>query len=299
MIPHWRALAAVAVPTALAACSGPDLVNALVPRDGYRVANNIAYGAAPRQRLDVYLPDDAAARMATVIFFYGGGWSDGDKDDYLFVGQAFAARGYAVVIPAYRLYPEIVYPAFLQDLAAAVAWTTRRMAAEVGTKPAPLFFVGHSAGAYNAAMLALDERWLAAHGLTPCETVAAVVGLAGPYDFLPLDSRKLEAIFGVPTPPETQPIRHVDGRTPPMLLISGLDDEKVLPRNSRNLAARLRENGGAAEERYYDGIGHIRLVGALATPLRGLAPTLDDVDEFLQRTGATTCDRLTPPDPRP
>lgn len=273
----------------LAGCSGPDLVNALVAREGYRIVKDIPYGDDPKRRLDVYLPDTAAGRLPTVVFFYGGGWTSGDKGDYLFVAQAFAARGYAVVIPDYRLYPDAVYPAFLEDLAAAVAWTTRRMAAEVGTAPAPLFFVGHSAGAYNAAMLALDRRWLAAHDLTACGTVAAMVGLAGPYDFLPLGSRTLQAIFGSPASPQTQPIHHVDSQTPPMLLVSGLDDDIVLPRNSRNLAARIRATGGNVEERYYDGIGHIRIVAAMADPLRHLAPTLEDTDAFLKRNGATAC----------
>jgi acetyl esterase/lipase len=188
-----------------------------------------------------------------------------------------------VAIADYRLYPEVKYPTFLQDNAAAVAWVKNRMATETGTAPNALYFVGHSAGAYNAAMLAFDPRWLAAQGLRVCDTVDAFVGLAGPYDFLPLTGRTLPAIFGLPTPPETMPINHVNGKAPPALLIHGQTDTTVLPRNSQALAARIRAQGGKVEEMSYVNIDHIWLVGAIGTPLRSIAPTLDDVDAFLKK----------------
>ena len=180
----------------LPGCSGADFVNSMVPREGYRVVSDLAYGPGPRQKLDVYIPDNAPASLPTVLFLYGGGWTSGSKADYLFVGEAFASRGYAVVIADYRLYPEIRYPAFLDDSAAAVAWVKRRMAAETGTAPSALYLVGHSAGAYNAAMLTVDPRWLGSQNLSACDSVDAFVGLAGPYDFRPLTGRSLPVIFG-------------------------------------------------------------------------------------------------------
>lgn len=266
----------------LPGCSGADFVNSMVPREGYRVVKDLAYGTEPRQQFDVYIPDAAPASLPTVLFLYGGGWTAGSKADYLFVGEAFAARGYAVVIADYRLYPEVRYPAFLEDNAAAVAWVKRRMAAKTGTAPNALYLVGHSAGAYNAAMLTLDARWLAAQNMRACDTVDAFVGLAGPYDFRPLTGRSLPAIFGGPSPAGVMPIDHVVGSPPPMLLISGLNDTTVRPANSRNLAAKARAAGGQVEEKYYPDIGHIWLAGSLGAPLQHMAPTLNDIDAFLK-----------------
>lgn len=263
-------------------CSPAALVNALVPRGGYTV-ETAAYGSGPRRTLDVYRPEHTDGPAPVVVFFYGGNWQSGDKGTYLFVGQALADRGYVVVIPDYRLYPEVRFPAFLQDNAAAVRWTMDNIAAR-GGDPTRVYLMGHSAGAYDAAMLTLDRQWLGAVGIDPDRDIKGTIGLAGPYDFLPLTDPKLKAIFG----PEdrlaqTQPINFVDGREPPMLLIAGTDDETVDPGNTTRLAARIRSQGGAVTEKHYPGVGHIKLVGALAAPLRFLAPTLDDVTAFLDR----------------
>lgn len=230
--------------------------------------------------------------MPTIVFFYGGDWQSGLKEDYLFVGEAFASKGYVTVIPDYRLYPEVRYPAFLEDGAAAVAWV-RANTGRLEVQDGPIYLVGHSAGAYIAAMLTLDPRWLSQSGDSVCDTVAATVGLAGPYDFLPLTDAALKDIFG---PKEsrarTQPINHVDGSAPPMLLTSGRDDTTVRPGNTGRLAERIRRAGGTVGVRYYDDIGHVALVASLAEPLRVLAPTLDDVDRFLRRyphAGGRSC----------
>jgi len=262
----------------LAACSPADLVNFLTPDEGYSVTRDIDYGPEARHRLDLYEPEGPAASKAMVVFFYGGGWDSGSKDDYLFAAQAFAAAGLRVVVPDYRLYPQVVYPAFLEDAAAAVAWARRH-------HEGPLFLVGHSAGAYNAVMLALDSRWLSAEKLTPCNALEGVVGLAGPYDFLPLDDAELEAIFSPPQGrAETQPINYADNDAPPLLLVTGSDDSTVLPRNSLNLAAARRAAGGRADTIVYEGIDHIGLVGALSRPLRGTAPVLRDTLAFVEAT---------------
>jgi acetyl esterase/lipase len=265
----------------LSACSPADLVNLLTPSGGYSVSRDIAYGPQARQRLDLYEPAAPAADGAMVVFFYGGSWDSGSKDDYLFAAQAFAAAGLRVAVPDYRLYPEVIYPDFLEDSAAAVAWARAQ-------HDGPLVLVGHSAGAYNAVMLALDPRWLAGESLTPCRALAGVVGLAGPYDFLPLDDAELEAIFA---PPEgraaTQPINHARAAAPPLLLLTGNEDRTVLPRNSLNLAAARRAAGGRAESRLYDGIDHIGIVGALSWPLRGTAPVLRDTLAFIAARAAS------------
>jgi len=279
-----RTLALAVIGLLLPACSGADLLNSLVPDTGYRVTRDIAYGEGPRRRLDLYIPESSrdAGPAPLVLYFYGGGWESGSKGDYRFVGQALATRGYAVAIPDYRLYPEVRYPAFLEDAAAAVAWV--RASAPDGGTGRKVYLVGHSAGAYIAAMLTLDDRWLAAAGQRPCAAVAATVGLAGPYDFLPLRSATLKAIFGPePSRPASQPVHHVDGDEPPMLLVTGSDDTTVLPRNSERLAARIAAAGGRVDRRDYARIGHIALAASLASPLQGLSPALDDIDGFLRR----------------
>lgn len=266
----------------LGACSGPQIVDALTPRSGYTVVNDLPFADDPRLRLDLYRPDRPVPGAPTVVFFYGGNWETGDKGMYRFVAQALTSRGYSVAIPDYRLYPQVRYPDFLRDSAAAVAWV-RRHGAEHGAQPGPVAVMGHSAGAYNALMLAVDRRWLAEQGLDPARDLRAAVGLAGPYDFLPLQSDMLKDLFGPKeTRPDTQPITHVATPPPPLFLATGTADETVLPRNSRNLAAKAREVGGCVRTMEYDGIGHIRIVAALAAPLRWLNPVLDDVDDFLK-----------------
>lgn len=287
----FRTIVLVVIGLLLPACSGADLLNALAPETGYRAVRDLAYGDGPRRRLDLYQPSPAPGDPPLVVFFYGGGWESGSKADYRFVGAALAARGYAVAIPDYRLHPEVRYEGFLQDAAAAVAWL--RASPSGAAAGRPLYLMGHSAGAYIAAMLTLDRQWLAAAGERSCNAVAAAVGLAGPYDFLPLKSATLKAIFGPEaTRPRTQPVSHVDGDEPPMLLLTGSDDTTVLPRNSERLAARIAAAGGRVEHRGYERVGHVALVASLASPLQGLSPALDDIDSFLRRhpvDGAAGC----------
>ncbi len=261
-------------------CSPVDIVNTLAP--DRLVATSLAYADGPRHRLDVYAPGAGKAGPSPVVLFlYGGSWDSGSRAMYRFVGGALAAQGFVVVIPDYRLYPEIRYPAFLQDCAAALDWT-RRHAGRFGGDARPPFVMGHSAGAYNAAMLALDPRWLAGVGRTPRADLRGLVGLAGPYDFLPLDSDELRAIFapGVPLR-STQPIAHVDGAGPPALLLAGTADRIVRPGNTMRLAAAIRARGGTVATRLYPGIGHIEIIGAFSGALRFLAPSLRDCAQFM------------------
>jgi acetyl esterase/lipase len=267
------------IPALLVGGCGPaDVVNALVSREDFRLTVDQRYGADPRQTLDVYRPaNDDGSPKPVVVFFYGGNWQSGVKADYLFVGEALASRGFIVVIPDYRVYPQVRYPDFLKDGAAAVSYTLLHAAAW-GGDPHRISIAGHSAGAYIVAMLALDPEFLGPDGAR----IARVVGLAGPYDFLPLTDPVLQTIFG--TEPDltlTQPIHYVDGTAPPMLLVAGLDDKTVSPGNVTRLAARIRAAGGKVETRTYQRIGHITLLGAVAQPFRFLAPVLDDLIAFL------------------
>lgn len=263
--------------------SPADWLNALTSEAGYEVCTSIPYGVDARQTLDVYSPAKAAS-APVVVFFYGGSWQTGSKESYLFAAVALAKRGHVIVVPDYRLYPEVRYPAFLEDGALAVKWA-KHNARTYGGDPGRLFVMGHSAGAYIAAMLAIDDRWLARAGLSPQADIAGLVGLSGPYDFLPLKDRTLKTIFGGAERRETQPIAHVSGHEPPALLITGQLDRTVAPGNSKRLAARLREAGSRVQLVTIWNLGHLETIGSLAPVLRFFAPTLRHIDDFTGATG--------------
>ncbi len=274
----------VAAASLLTDCTGASVLNALQPGLGVRQVHDVAYAEGPRHRLDVYAPESVRGGAPVVVFLYGGSWDSGDKDMYAFVGKALAARGIVAVIPDYRVYPEARYPAFLRDNAAALRWA-RDHAGTYGGDPHKLVLMGHSAGAYNAAMLALDRRWLGDVGMRPDRDLSAVIGLAGPYDFLPLDDETLEEIFApAPSLKDTQPINHVGQPVPPVFLGAARGDDTVSPRNTRVLAAALRTSGASVEERYYDGLSHALLIGTLGDPVSLLAPVRDDVVAFIRRS---------------
>jgi acetyl esterase/lipase len=275
---------------ALVACSPLTAINALSPGGAAHVTANLAYGADPRNRLDVYTPvsSGAAGKAPVVVFFYGGNWASGERADYAFVGRALASRGIVAVVADYRLYPAVHYPEILDDSARAVAWAVRQ-AARYGGDPRHLFVMGHSAGAYNAAMVALDGRLLATQGLTPA-ALRGWIGLAGPYDFLPIENPDAKPVFFAPdTPADSQPIRHVTGNAPPALLIAAKHDKLVDPvRNSGGLTTALRASGVPVSLLYFDHVSHPTLVASIAAPLRWLAPTLDQVAAFVLSDGGRT-----------
>ena len=277
------AVAGLALWAAVAATSALAVFNALVPVDRgvERVAVGEAYGPDPRQRLDVYRPLKPAAGLPVLVFCYGGAWNSGERALYDFAGRSFAAAGFLTIVFDYRLVPEHRFPAFVEDTAAVMAWASRN-AARFGGEGGQLFLAGHSAGAYNVALAALDPRYLAAHGLEP-NVVAGVAALAGPFDFLPLDGPwTLEAFGQWPDLAETQPVNAVTPEAPPFLLITGDADRTVYPRNSRRMAEQLASSGVEARLVVLDGLGHADVLTALAWPLRWRAPVLDLVTGFFR-----------------
>lgn len=285
-MPFLRLLPIAAVLSAmivLSGCSRVALFDTLVPKDvpAGETVRDLVYADHARGKLDIYGAAGEGAEKKPVIFFvYGGSWQSGDKDDYSFVGRALAARGYIVIIADYRLVPEVGYPVFVEDGAAALAWTYRNIE-RYGGDPAMLFVSGHSAGAYNAVMLAMEPQFLRKEGLER-SIIGAVVALSGPYDFLPLDDDATIAAFSdaedlQATQPVNLPVRDM----PPMLLLHGEKDTLVLPRNTRALADHLEEGDASVRTRYYEGIDHTGTLLALSRPFRGSAPTLDDIDAFL------------------
>ena len=275
--------------------SGVRALNALAALRGHQAGTGLAYGPLERQRFDLYRPAAApdAGASPLVVFVYGGTWSTGDRADYRFAGEALAAQGFTVMVVDYRLYPEVRYPDFLRDCARATGYALEH-AAELGADPRRVFLFGHSAGAYNAAMLALDPRWLRDVGHAPGE-LAGWVGLAGPYDFLPIGDPQTRLVFDWPqTSPDTQPLRHVgDAPALPAFLGAAVGDTVVYPeKNTEPLAAALRAQGASPELKLYEHVNHATLVGALAFPLTSLAPVLADTAAFIRATPPVMTTRL-------
>jgi acetyl esterase/lipase len=240
----------------------------------------IAYGSDARQQLDIYAPlGRTETAHPVLIFFHGGSWRDGEREGYGFVGRAFASRGFVTVIADYRKAPKVRFPAFVQDTAATIAWVHTNIAKHDGD-PECIFLMGHSAGAHIAMMAALDPQWLAAKDLKP-DVIKGVIGLAGPYDFLPLTSESSKIALGQwPDLTETQPITYVRADAPPLLLLTGDKDTVVKPRNSQALADKIAALGGQPRLKIYSGVDHADIIMAVARPFRTKAPILQDVSEF-------------------
>jgi acetyl esterase/lipase len=273
----------------LAACAPVDLLNATVPTGGVTITRDIAYGASPRQKLDIYVPKAVADDAPVIVFFYGGTWQTGDKGDYLFAAQALTTTGAVVVVPDYRVYPAVTFPGFLEDGAAATAWVARNIRRWHGD-PNRVFVAGHSAGAHIALMLALDHDYLDRAGAADFK-FAGAIGLSGPYDFLPLTRPDVKRIFEVvPDLAVTQPIHYARADAPPLLLVTGDADEVVEPSNTHRLADRIRSLGGQVEDRYYPGLDHTDTVIALTALFRGKAPVLADMDAFVAKHGGSSAE---------
>ncbi|MFV1921190.1 MAG: alpha/beta hydrolase [Methylotenera sp.] len=266
------------------ACSPVKLLNSIIPTDQYNIKENITYGVLDRQKLDLYIPKNIGDKpLPVVLFYYGGGWDSGNKDSYLFVAEAFTSKGYLTVIPDYRVFPDVKFPEFMHDPVKAGQWVKQSIA-DYGGDPDNIFVVGHSAGAHIGMMLNLNKDYLASVDLEPNQ-FRAFIGIAGPYDFLPLQSKRLKDIFG---PEETrwqsQPINFVTGENQPTLLLVGLKDDTVWPKNSINLANAIEEKKGQVQVLTYPSYGHVDMVAKLAKPFRGSSTILDDMVQFMQKT---------------
>ncbi|EKV32395.1 carboxylesterase family protein [Caenispirillum salinarum AK4] len=275
-----RLLAVSAVALPLSACSGLDLLNATVSDDGHVSRTGLRYADGPRGLLDIHKPPGDGP-FPVVVWIYGGAWEDGDRAGYEFIGAQLARAGFLVVIPDYRVHPEVVFPAFLRDNARAVAWTQTHVA-EYGGDPGRMALMGHSAGAYNAAMLGYDDTWIRQAGGDP-DALDAFVGLAGPYDIHPYTVEVSRTIFGHETDPATtEPLDDVDAADPPALLLHGTDDTTVKPEHTTNFAEALRAAGVPVTVERVAGTGHIGL-------LLDVSPTFEDdavsgaVERFLRQ----------------
>jgi acetyl esterase/lipase len=265
---------------ALVGCSKAAILNSIVPNDGYTVSKDIPYGRDPKQTLDIYMPD-TGSNGSVLVFFHGGSWQGGDKSLYKFVGQAFTSKGYTVVVPNYRVYPQVYFPAFVEDSAASIAWVHKHIG-EYGGNPSRLFLSGHSAGAHIAMMVTLNGHYLQAVGENT-HIIKGMLGLAGPYDFLPMSDLKIIELFSTANKDtDTQPITFVRHGAPPVLLLVGAKDDEVSPLNSDHLAKSLKKHGNTVQEITYQDVGHIGIILSLAYGFRGKSPALEDMDKFMR-----------------
>ena len=256
--------------------------NSRVDAGGTQVAGDVAYGEGPRRGLDIYAPTDAQGPAPVIVFFYGGAWSEGAKADYAFAGHAFASRGFVTIVPDYRVYPEVRFPGFVEDAAAALKWTEENIT-RYGGDPERLVLVGHSAGAHIAMLAALDPSYAAATGFDR-GAIRGVVGLAGPYGFDNFDMPLLRNVFGhVSDPLVVQPRQYVSADNPPLLLLHGDADRRVPVRSTTYMEAAAREAGESVEAKIYPRISHAAILGAVSLAERDAAPVLDDVTAFARR----------------
>ncbi|MEO5695279.1 MAG: alpha/beta hydrolase [Usitatibacter sp.] len=276
-----RILSALAALFSLSACSPLAVLNAVVPHGTFVETEGITFREGPRGKLDVYMPKDEATTHPVIVFLYGGAWDSGDRGNYLFVAEALASRGFVVVIPDYRVYPKVRYPAFVEDAAAAFAWTKKEIGRYKGD-PDKVFLMGHSAGAHIGAMVTYNERFLGAHGLKRSD-VRGFIGLAGPYDFVPDEEKIIAALSGEGDPVKTaMPARFVHGGEPPSLLIRGDKDTRVGAINQDRLVAALKAAGSSYQDIRYPDMTHSTVVAKLAKPLRNDA-LLDAIAQFARR----------------
>lgn len=258
-------------------------LNLISPKDGAgrRVAQHVAFGPHPRHRLDVYAPREFDAAVPTLLFVYGGGWDSGTKDDYEFAGRAYASAGFVTIIADYRVVPEAHFPDFLEDGAQALNWISGHAAA-FGGDPDRIFIMGHSAGAYNAAMLGLDPVRFGAD--KAAGSIRAVVGLSGAYDFHPFKVPAAVAAFSrAPDPERTQPAKIAGHGAPPFYLGHGSRDVICGPYNTINLAARLRAKNVPVVERHFPGLGHPAPLLSIFPMLRWRAPVFRETVAFMHK----------------
>lgn len=263
----------------LAGCSSTRLLDSLTPEGAYALDRDRAYGDHPRQRLDLYRPESGDTGTV-VVFFYGGSWRWGDKADYRFVAESLTRQGITVVIPDYRVYPEVTFPGFVEDGAQAMRWVQENLA----SRDNRVFVMGHSAGAHIAALVALDPRYRPAD-------VAGFVGISGPYDFLPFSARTAEIFAGTADLAQTQPITFAGPGSPPALLFHGAEDRIVYTHNAENLTAALRRSGIPVRYVLYEDRGHVDIMLGLSSVLAGDGRLMDDLMDFLARPGGQKAER--------
>ena len=291
-MPPVRSVVALGLLLLSSACARLSFtaVNLPVHFDDTTVVHDIAYGPGFDQKLDIYIPPAAGDQPRdVVVFFYGGRWETGTKEDYRFVGSALAQRGFVVVIPDYAKYPAVKFPVFVQDGAKALSWVADNIGTYHGDA-ARIHVAGHSSGAHIGAMLTVNAAYLQAEGKDRSKVIHDFTGLSGPYSFEP-DEKDLIDMFGPPSNyPQMQADTFVDGKQPPMYLLWGADDTIVGLINMDKMIGAVAVHGGCMKTRIYPDTDHIGIVAGLTWVNPDKIPVLDDmVQYFNQHPAAGAC----------
>ena len=228
------------------------------PETDYRLVENILYREGKglteymreRCRLDVYCPA-GSKNFATVVWFHGGGLKGGNRK----IPKELKNKGIAVVSVNYRLHPKVKSPAYVEDAAAAVAWTFQHIE-EYGGSRQRIFVSGHSAGGYLTSMVGLDKRWLKAHQID-ADDIAGLIPFSG-HTITHFTVRKERGIpEEQPVIDDMAPLYHVRKEAPPLLLITGDRELELLGRYEENAYLwRMMQVAGHTETQLYELDGH-------------------------------------------
>ena len=193
----------------------------------YRTGDNLTDYMKERCRLDVYHPVGKEG-YPTIVWFHGGGLKGGRR----FVPEALKEKNLAIIAANYRLHPKVKSPVYIEDAAAAVAWTIKNIV-RYGGSPSRIFVSGHSAGGYLTSMVGLDKRWLAKHDFD-ADQLAGLIPYSG-HTITHFTVRSERGIDGKqPIIDNMAPLYHVRKDCPPLLLITGGRELEMLGRYEEN-----------------------------------------------------------------
>lgn len=275
----------------LTGCSALDIVNTVSKVYSINTKKNIAFSQEDKRlNYDLYYPKNPKKtnkKTAVIVFFYGGSWNRGEKSEYEFVGRCLASLGYIVAIPNYRLYPDVTYPAFLQDGAKAISALQKNLKNDefIPFNPSEkIILMGHSAGGYNAAMLAMDDRWLHQVNINREKTVAGLIGLAGAYNIYPIEVPEVKPVFHHPNYPEkSQPIDFAKQvKVPTLLLVPEQDELVSIERNSIKLSRALGQANRSNTVKTIKDTDHITLLGTLSPMLFFKGDSISPIKQFVE-----------------
>lgn len=252
------------------------LLNALTPSTTFTLTKGQRFGPGTRDTLDIYRAKNPKPDAPVLVFIHGGAWDRGSKSVYRFLAEGFTKSGYDIVLPNYRLYPDATFPNFLEDNGRAVAFTAETF------PDRPIVLFGHSAGAYNVLMLALEEKFLAKFGVKLCEKIMGVISLSAPVGVIPLEGERLLEIFPDRHAGNDGILNIVSTPTPPLFLGHGADDTIVHPINATLLAEKVTARGGQAKLMIYPGLKHIGPVKVLSRFYEKKSSLKSDIIHFIE-----------------
>lgn len=257
------------------ACAPVKLLNAVTPSGSFERDKNISYGELDRQKLDIYYADKPRLNAPVIVFVHGGSWDSGSKDLYKFLAQGFTAEGFDIVVPNYRLYPDVVFPAMVEDTGKAIAYTAEHF------PDRELVVMGHSAGAYNSLMALMRPEFYPGGAAAICKRIAGLVAIAPPTGIVPLAKEPYISIFPERFTGADAPLQNVQTKIPPVLFVHGMKDTTVFPQNSQMLADEIAKRGGFAKVRTYDALNHIDVIKVTSKFFDGDASVKADVIDFI------------------